>query len=97
MILSIYTVYDRKAEKYTTPIFQHNDHVAVRSFTAAVAQEGNDFNRFAEDYSLMKVGEFDDETGEIFAEDRPREIATGSAIKNELLAQMQMGVMEVTK
>lgn len=63
MKLQAFTVYDVKAESYTRPFFEQSTATAVRAFTDAVNEEGQDFNRHAEDYTLFHVGDFDDQTG----------------------------------
>ena len=59
----IFSVFDAKALAYLQPIFCKTEGLAVRSFTAAVEQVGHDFNRYAEDYSLWLLGEFDEQAG----------------------------------
>lgn len=80
MEYKIYSVYDNKAQVFSTPIFQANDAVAIRAFGAAVKQEGNDFNVYAEDYSLWCLGVFDDVKGE-FSEAQNSLICEAVAIK----------------
>lgn len=73
MILKIFTVYDSKAEAYLPPFFSATRGLALRSFTDAVNTAGHAFNRYAEDYTLFEVGEFDDQhcTFEIHAVCQP--------------------------
>lgn len=64
----IFSVYDAKAGAYLKPIFARNSAVALRMFEAAVNQEDHDFHRFAEDYTLFEIGEWD-EVGAVFMQD----------------------------
>jgi hypothetical protein len=65
MKLSIYSVFDSKAQAYIPPFFLQNDAVAVRAFTFSANNPEHDFGRFPVDYTLFKLGEFDDSTGEV--------------------------------
>lgn len=65
MIMSIYSVWDSKADAYITPFFAPNDAVAIRMFSSAVEDSGHDFHRHSEDYSLFKIGQFNQNTAEI--------------------------------
>lgn len=65
MILGIYAVFDSKAETFCRPFTQANDAVAKRAFLAAAQEQGNEVNKYPEDYFLYKLGSYDDETGEI--------------------------------
>ena len=47
------------------PFFSRNTGTALRDFTAAVNEEGSAFNRHSEDYSLWRVGEFEETAGKI--------------------------------
>ena len=65
MTHKIFTVYDSKAEAYLPPMFLHTKGLAIRSFTAAVNNSGHDFNKYAADFTLMEIGEWDDNSGKI--------------------------------
>lgn len=63
MILKTFAVYDSKAEAYLQPLFAPTIAVALRMFTSAVNDSNTDFHRYAGDYTLFHLGEFDNETG----------------------------------
>ena len=65
MTHKVFTVYDSKAEAYLPPMFLHTKGLAIRSFTAAVNNVGHDFNKYAADFTLMEIGEWDDNSGKI--------------------------------
>lgn len=65
MTHKIFTVYDSKAEAYLPPMFLHTKGLAIRSFTQAVNSAGHDFNKYAADFTLMEIGEWDDNDGKI--------------------------------
>jgi len=68
MQLVQYTIWDSKADAYITPFFSVNDKVATRSFASACNDEGHDFHRHAEDYTLFRVATFDQTTGDTVLE-----------------------------
>ena len=58
--MKIFRVYDSKAEAYMPPFTSPTAGTAIRSFEAAVNEEGHEFQKFAGDYTLFEVGECDD-------------------------------------
>lgn len=60
-----YAVYDSKAKFFTAPFFCANDMVALRLFAGAVCDPATDLHKFPADYTLFRVGEYDDEKGEL--------------------------------
>lgn len=63
--MRIYTVYDSKAQAHSTPFYSHNNATAIRSFAQAAQDEKTDFHKYAGDYTLLCVGEWDPATGNI--------------------------------
>lgn len=63
----IFSVYDSKANAFLLPFFAVNGRVALRMFERAVNDESTDFHRFSSDYTLFEVGEWDQDSGEVFA------------------------------
>lgn len=60
MKLKIFAVYDSKAEAFLQPMFFQSKGVAIRAFSSAANSVEHDFHRYAGDYSLFELGEFDD-------------------------------------
>jgi hypothetical protein len=84
MIQKVYTVYDSKAEAYLQPFFATTKGLAIRSFSDAANKEGHNLNRYAEDYTLFEIGEWDDEKASLTM--HPAKQSIGSAneyIKND--------------
>lgn len=48
---------------YQTPTFELNDAAAIRNFSYAIKQPNTLLFASAKDFDLMKIGEFDTETG----------------------------------
>lgn len=71
MIHKIYSVFDSKAECFTQPFFAHTRGVAVRMFKAACVDPNHDFHKFADDYTLFELGEFDDQAATFDVHEAP--------------------------
>lgn len=56
--IGVYSVYDSKAEAYLPPWTAQSDGLAIRNFEDAIRQEGHAFRRHARDFSLFRVGTF---------------------------------------
>lgn len=61
----IVSVKDNKSETYNTPFFSPNANIAKRDFASILKNKQSTIAMFPEDYTLVKLGEFDIETGEI--------------------------------
>ena len=62
---NIYTVQDAKAAAFLGPFFASNDQLAIRQVAAAVTDVHSMFFKFPEDYTLYRIGRFDELTGAI--------------------------------
>ena len=74
MRYGLYSIYDRKAKFYTDPRKAENDEVAIRDVKALFDDpkaQGSSYVINAEDYSLAKIGYFDNSNAEIYAEIEP--------------------------
>ena len=60
MIHQVFTVYDGKAEAYLTPFYFTTVGLAIRTFADSVSDRQHMFNKHPEDYTLFRVGAFDD-------------------------------------
>jgi hypothetical protein len=65
-MIFIYAIYDKKAKVYQTPFFMRQDEEAVRALREAIAAGDSLVSRYPEDYKLYRIGEWDEETAEIF-------------------------------
>jgi hypothetical protein len=63
MRVKVFSVYDSKAEAYLRPMFLQTKGLALRSFIEAVNDPKQDIHRYAADFTLFELGEWDDETG----------------------------------
>lgn len=75
---SIYSVFDIKTRSYA-PIFLADNHdVAKRMVISAMAEESH-LHRFAEDFRLMYLGDWDSNSGAVVQADK------GSVLVSELM------------
>lgn len=65
MVLKIFSVFDSKACAFVQPYFAVNVAVALRDFANAAQTEGHAFRRYAGDYELFLLGEWDPHEGSI--------------------------------
>lgn len=68
MLIGMYAIFDVKAEIYTIPFFLHHDAPAIRAFKNMINDKEHQFSKNPEDYSLAKLGMFDDNTGELLGD-----------------------------
>jgi hypothetical protein len=70
-----YAVYDRKAEMYSQPFLEIKDGTAVRAVQDIVINnKDHPFAKHPSDFSLHKLGEFDEQTGVITGKNKPEKI-----------------------
>lgn len=63
MQLNAYSIFDNKALQYHPPFFAATDGAAMRSFQDLVNDHNSTVSRHPGDYSLFRVGTFDDNKG----------------------------------
>lgn len=71
MITQIFAIYDSKAGQFFNPNFYINRATALRAFTDLVNDSSKPFIKHPADYTLMHIGEYDDETGKITGNSTP--------------------------
>lgn len=65
MTKKLYSVYDKKGQNTLGVYEQVNDLVAIRDFSLLCKKDDTPICKFPEDYSLLALGEIDQETGVI--------------------------------
>lgn len=78
-MMKLFSVFDSKAEAFNTPMFFQSTGVAIRSFSAAASDEKTDISRFAADYTLFELGEFDEHSGKFTI--LPAPVSLGNALQ----------------
>lgn len=80
MLLQVFTVYDSKTETYFQPFYSQTMGAAMRSFEEACNDTEHQFYKYAEDFTLFKLGIYDDQTAE-FQLDTPVSLAKAIEMK----------------
>lgn len=62
MIKQLFVVFDNKACIYGNPFTSPHQEVALRDFGYACQDQNSELSKFPDDFSLLRLGEFDDET-----------------------------------
>jgi len=70
MKLNIYTIYDTASGLYMRPFCQQSDGAAIRTFSDLAMDPEYEVGKHPEDYSLFRIGVYDDNTAAIAVEDR---------------------------
>jgi hypothetical protein len=65
MKINIYTIFDSASAAYMRPFFAQSDGQATRSFGDIARDEKHEIGKHPEDYSLWRIGTFDDNSSEI--------------------------------
>lgn len=91
---SLYSVYDKKAEAFGRLFQLHNDSMAIRSFTSSIVSADGHMAEYPEDYSLYRVGVFNDETGTVEGSEALRIITGLEAIKESRDRDIKIGDLE---
>lgn len=62
-MINVYAIFDCKADIFIQPWFARTDAEAMRLLDQAVKQQGHEFQEHAEDYSLWRIGTWDEDEG----------------------------------
>lgn len=82
--LVAFAVRDTKADTFSqSPVFYKNQAVAIREFAKAVNDPDSMMSDTPEDFSLWFVGYWNDEDGDLFADDGPVHICNGYECVNK--------------
>lgn len=65
MKVNVYSIFDEKAAAYAPPFFMGHNGQAIRAFSDLVEDNKSAISRHPADYTLYKLGEFDDNSGVI--------------------------------
>lgn len=65
MITILYSIYDSKAGIYNKPFYLLNNAVAMRTAIDLLSDPNTDVGRHPEDFTLFKIGTYDDNTGQV--------------------------------
>lgn len=72
--LRVYAVYDSKVKAYMNPFFMRSDGEALRGWMDVCNDKSTQFNKHPGDFSLMALGEYDEQSGKFSCEAAPRSL-----------------------
>ena len=78
MKLNAYTIYDVASGIYMRPFFSQADGQAIRGFKDIATDADHEIGKHPEDYTLYRIGSFNDNTGKMEGEE-PEKLITGLA------------------
>lgn len=81
MKIKIYAIFDAVAKAHLQPFFAFSDPLAARMFTQAVNDQKSTLWANPVDYTLFRVGEFDDETGILYPVAKPELVVSGAQVR----------------
>lgn len=68
MRVGLYSIFDKVASVYNAPFVMPADAAALRAFRDILSDKGTVPGRHPGDFSLVRIGSFDDSSGEVFFE-----------------------------
>ena len=77
----MFSIQDTKAQTFNPPFYQKNHAEAIRTFSKICNDDTSMLSQFPEDFILLHLGAFDDETGELIPTS-PSNIGTASQYKS---------------
>lgn len=81
MLLNLYSVLDSTSRLYLPPFPMRTDKEAIEAFTSAINAPDSIWKKYPEDYLLMRISTFDDETG-IVDPQQPQVVISAQKVLN---------------
>lgn len=78
--MKLFAVLDLKAGFFMQPFPEQNTVSALRGFEVAVNESKSTFSQFPDDFALMELASFDQQTGEIVPHAAPLNLGTGRSV-----------------
>lgn len=79
----IFAVYDSKLEAYLAPFTCPTAAVAARWLAGLVMTEDHEFRKFAEDYTLFELGEYDAKDASFIIHPTPKAVVKAIALRKD--------------
>jgi hypothetical protein len=85
MNMNIYAIYDQAVDAYGTPFFMPNDSSALRAFTGNINNKdiGNMLYNHPEQFTLYKIGQYEDSVGLIKSYSEPQRVVNGQSVSEK--------------
>lgn len=77
MIYEVFSIHDSKAEAFLPPFILPNEAMAKRVFAQCVNSDSHQFGASPPDYTLFRLGQFDDSTGQFLLERSKHSLGNG--------------------
>ena len=74
MKLSVFAIFDSKAEAYASPFFMGAIGQAIRAFSDEASNDSSNIAKHPEDYTLFHLGTYDDATASFDLLPTPRSL-----------------------
>jgi len=82
--MKLFCMYDIKAQVYTQLFAESSTVAALRGFEVAVNDPKSTLQRFPDDFCLMELAEFDQQTGELKSHQAPVDLGSArTVLKNQ--------------
>jgi len=80
-----FSIYDVKAQNYHIPYNLKNEAIAIREFADIVNDPQTSIYKHPEDYTLFKIGTWDDQNAQFKLEKTPKALGTGVEFKVDII------------
>ena len=77
MIYEVFSIHDSKAEAFLPPFILPNVAMAQRTFATCVNSDDHQFGAHPADYTLFRLGQFDDSGGQFLLERSKQSLGNG--------------------
>jgi len=88
--MKIFAMYDTKAQCYLQPFPETSTIAALRGFEVAVNEGKSTFNRFPDDFCLMELAEFNQDTGQIVPLMTPNNLGSARTVLKNPASQIDL-------
>lgn len=83
MVSGVYSIFDDKAQAFIGPMVFNSPGLALRAFTDICNDKNHPIGKHPTDYSLFRIGEFDDSKGSIECPLAPIIVCVGREVIGE--------------
>lgn len=78
--MKLFSMYDTKAQTYIQPFAETSTISALRGFDVAVNESKSTFARFPDDFCLMELADFDQNTGQLIPHMSPVNLGSARSV-----------------
>nr|QJB19907.1 MAG: nonstructural protein [Microvirus sp.] len=79
--MKMFSVHDSKAEAYLAPIYFKSTGEAMRAFETSCQDQNSNFYKYPADFTLVELGEFDEQSASIATHAQPRILSNAAEFK----------------